>query len=84
MGASQPGPSSRQPDRLRRAARPRASAASARRSTAFRSPIAACDVDFAALLQEQAALSAALAALEPVARAETPIEHPRGDHLVRA
>ena len=51
---------------------------------AFPRPIAACDVDFAALLQEQAALSAALAALEPVARAETPIEHPRGDHLVRA
>ena len=50
----------------------------------FPRPIAACDVDFAALLQEQAALSAALAALEPVARAETPIEHPRGDHLVRA
>jgi hypothetical protein len=51
---------------------------------AFPRPIAACDVDFAALLQEQAALSTALAALEPVARAETPIEHPRGDHLVRA
>ena len=50
----------------------------------FPRPIAACDVDFAALLQEQAALSAALAALLPVARAEAPIEHPRGDHLVRA
>jgi hypothetical protein len=49
----------------------------------FPRPIAACDVEFAALLQEQAALSAALAALEPVARAETPIQHPRGDHLVR-
>ena len=50
----------------------------------FPRPIAACDVDFAALLQEQAALTAALAVLEPVARAETPIAHPRGDHLVRA
>ena len=50
----------------------------------FPRPIAACDVDFAALLQEQAALSSALAALEPVARAEAPIAHPRGDHLVRA
>jgi hypothetical protein len=51
---------------------------------AFPRPIAACDVDFAALLQEQAALSAALGALAPVARAETRIEHPRGDHVVRA
>ena len=50
----------------------------------FPRPIAACDVDFAALLQEQAALTAALAVLEPVARAETAIAHPRGDHLVRA
>ena len=50
----------------------------------FPRPIAACDVDFAALLQEQAALTAALAVLEPVARAETIIAHPRGDHLVRA
>jgi hypothetical protein len=41
--------------------------------------VPACDADFNTLLAERAELVAALARLAPLARAETPIPHPRED-----
>jgi hypothetical protein len=42
-------------------------------------PVAACDADYNALLAERAEVVAALARLEPFARAEARIAHPRDD-----
>ncbi len=47
---------------------------------AFARPIAACDVDFATLLEEQYALGRALDALLPLARGTARIAHPREGH----
>jgi hypothetical protein len=46
----------------------------------FARPIAACDVDFATLLEEQHALARALEALRPLARGTARIAHPRDGH----
>lgn len=46
----------------------------------FARPIAACDVDFAVLLEEQYALGRALEALTPLARGTLHIPHPRDGH----
>ncbi len=46
----------------------------------FARPVAACDVDYNALLAERAEVESALARLSPIARAETRIAHPREDH----
>ncbi len=46
----------------------------------FARPIAACDVDFATLLEEQYALGRALDALRPLARGTARIAHPRDGH----
>ena len=42
-------------------------------------PVAACDVEFNALLAERAEVVAAIARLTPLARAEARIAHPRED-----
>jgi hypothetical protein len=44
-------------------------------------PVAACDVDFNAMLVERAAIVQALAQLEPISRAEVHISNRREDHL---
>lgn len=45
----------------------------------YGSPVAACDADFGALVQERAELAAALARLRPLARGEARIAHPLHD-----
>ena len=45
----------------------------------YGSPVAACDADFSALVAERAEITAALARLEPIARAEARVAHPRED-----
>ena len=42
-------------------------------------PVAACDVDYNALLAERAEIIGALARLAPICRAEARIAHPRND-----
>ena len=43
-------------------------------------PVAACDTDFNALLAERAEVALALSHLQPFARGEVRIPHPREDH----
>ena len=45
----------------------------------FGTPVPACDADFNALLAERAELVAAIARLDPIARAEVHVPHPRED-----
>lgn len=45
----------------------------------FATPIAACDVDFNAMLAERAAINSALSYLEPFIRGNAHIVHPRDD-----
>jgi len=46
----------------------------------YGSPVAACDADFNALVQERAEISAAIARLAPIARGEARVMHPLLDH----
>lgn len=47
----------------------------------YASPVAACDVDFNALLVERVTIVQALGLLQPVSRAEVHISNRREDHL---
>ena len=45
----------------------------------YGSPVAACDADYNALVAERAEIGAVLSRLEPIARAEMRVAHPRED-----
>ncbi len=46
----------------------------------FARPVAACDVDYNAILAERAEVVRAITSLKPIALGETRIAHPRDDH----
>jgi hypothetical protein len=46
----------------------------------FAKPIAACDADYNAILAERAEIVRAISCLNPIARGEARVPHPREDH----